>query len=191
MMVRPGPKTSQTKVRAEIIKLLGNNPDGLNFNKIFHELKPKGVFGSYSVLARALQELTRTFVISVQEHNENKIPTRTYKLTDPKMKAFTESYVEAKRKESIPIEKVILNESFLKSMFFRHVNNLITAYRSIFGDGNPTSEDASWRLFLSYENNYINNFMETISKVVSENKISIDEANKVAGQLQVDLLNSL
>jgi len=179
-MVRPGPKTRIEDVKTAVVKLLKENPDGLNFNKIFEDLKGQKVLGSYSILSRALKDLCKAYVVEYKEVKvpRYRIPKRVYTLSDPMEKMLKQLYVKEKGK--IALKEIMLVETLLRRLFLTHVNNLIAAYRGLLYEENPSDENARWKFILNLELKYIRAFMDSVAKAVSEGKIPIEEAGKVA-----------
>jgi DNA-binding HxlR family transcriptional regulator len=181
-MVRPGPRTTQEEVKTAVVRLLQQYSEGLNFNQIFKELKQWKVLGSFSVLSRALKDLTNAGITKYEDAQVSayKIPKRVYKLTAPMEHELRQLILEAKRKEAIPLEKIVSKEELLDHLFRAHTNALISIYRVIFADQHPLDENTMWRLMLKLELKYIETFMETVATAVSQNKIPIEEAQEVA-----------
>lgn len=189
-MVRPGPKGTQKEVRTEIIRLLVENSQGLSFNKMFKALKERQVLGSNSVLSTALKDLSETKIITSEEKQEQKIPTRIYKLIDPKLQNMLRGYEETKKVETAKVQEFMLDEDALHSFLVAHVNNLIGAYRSLLFDSDPSSQDARWRYFAAYEAKSLSNFLESAARAVTDNKVSVDEADKKAARVLMKIMKS-
>jgi len=190
-MVRPGPKTSQDEVKTAIVGLLRENPEGLSFNQIFKRLKNKGVLGSFSVLSRAMKDLRKAGIVKYEEIRalKYKIPKHVYKLTEPMEREIRKSYIEAKIKETIPLKKIVLEEELLTHLFLTHINNLVSVYRSLLYEENPADENARWKFILNLEIGYMRTFMNAVAKAVSEGKIPIEEAGKVAYEVHKGMMS--
>jgi DNA-binding transcriptional ArsR family regulator len=180
--VRPGHKTTQEEVRTAVVKLLQEHPEGLGFNQIFKELKGKEVLGSFSVLSHAMKDLRKAGVVKYKDVqlSRYKIPPRVYKLTEPMERELRQLHIGAREKEKVPLKKILLEETLLRHLFLTHTNNLIAAYRSLLCEDNPSDENARWKLILNLELEYIQTFMNIVAKTISEGKIPIRKAEKVA-----------
>lgn len=192
-MVRPGPKTRIEDVKTAVVKLLRENPDGLNFNKIFDDLKDQKVLGSYSILSRALKDLCEAHVAKYKDVKvpRYRIPKRIYTLSGPMDRALrrlTQSYTKAKMKEAVSLKDIALNETLLRHIFWVQTNNLMGAYRDLLHDENPSDKNARWRFILNLELRYIRAFMDSVAKAVSEGEIPIEEAGKVAHEVQKEMM---
>jgi hypothetical protein len=184
-MVRPGPKTTQEEVKTAVVRLLQENPEGLSFNHIFKQLKSKEVLGSFSVLSRAMKDLNRASIAEYRDTqvSGHKIPRRVYKLTDPLWRELKQQYIEVKKRETIPLKQIVLEEKLLHHVFLTLINNLMGAYRSLLNEENPLDENATWKFILNLELEYVRAFMNSVAKSVSEGKIPIEEAEKVASKV--------
>jgi len=182
-MVRPGPKTTQDEVKTAVVKLLEKNPEGLNFNKIFEKLKKQKVLGSFSVLSRAMKDLCKAGVVKYEDVKvaRYKIPKRVYTLSDPMERMLKQQYI--REKEKVPLKDIVLEETLLQHVFLTHINNLIASYRSLLYEEKPSDENAKWKFILNLELGYIRAFMNSVAKAVSEGKIPIEEAGKVAHEV--------
>jgi len=189
-MVRPGPKTTQDEVKTAVVRLLEKNSEGLNFNEIFRRLKEQKVLGSFSVLARAMKDLSEAGIVKYRDVQVSryKISKRIYKLTELMERELRQLYMEAKEKERVPLKKIVLEETLLCHLFTTHANNLIAAYRSLLHEENPNDENARWKIILNMELEYMRAFMSTVAKAVSEGKIPIEEAEKVAYETNKKIL---
>jgi DNA-binding HxlR family transcriptional regulator len=190
---RPGARSTQEDVKTSVVNLLGENPEGLSFNQIFKQLKSKGVLGSFSVLSRALKDLCEALIVTYEDKpTKAKLPRRVYTLTEPKVlefiQSYLQSYVKAKEKEKIPLSKLVSEETLLKQLFFLHINNLMSAYRDLLQTENPLEDEARWKLLFNIEFSYVQAFMENVAKAISEGRIPVDIAKKVASEVQVKIL---
>jgi hypothetical protein len=151
-MVRPGPKTTQEEVKTAVVRLLQEHPKGLDFNQIFKELKREEVLGSFSVLSRAVKDLRKASIAKYEDTQVrgHKILHRVYKLTDPMERELRQQYVEAK-KRAVPLKQITLEETLLHHLFLTHINNLISAYRYLLHEENPSDENAGWKLIFNLE----------------------------------------
>lgn len=190
-LVRPGPKTTQEEVKTAVVRLLQEHPEGLNFNQIFKQLKGKEVLGSFSVLSRAMKDLCRAGIIEYRDTQVSryKIPKRVYKLTAPMERELRQLYEEAKEKQKVPLKKIVLEETLLSHLFLTHINNLIAAYRILLHEENPSNENARWKLILNLELEYMRAFTNTVAKAVSEGKIPVEKAGKVAYESYKRIMN--
>lgn len=184
-MVRPGPKTTQGEVKTAVVRLLQEHSEGLSFNRTFKELKGKKVLGSFSVLSRAMKDLCNASITKYEDTQVrgHKIPQRVYKLTAPMERELRQQYVEAKKREAVPLKQIVLEETLLHHVFLTLINNLMSAYRSLLHEENPLDENARWKLILNLELEYVRAFMCAVAKSVSEGEIPIEDAEKVASEL--------
>lgn len=182
MMVRPGPKTTQEEVKTAVVRLLQERSEGLSFNQIFKELKSEKVLGSFSVLSRAMKDLFKAGVVKYEDAQASvyRIPRRVYRLTEPMERELRQLIIEAKKKEAIPLEKIMLEEELLDHLFRIHTCSLISTYRAILADEHPLDENAMWRLMLNLELKYIQIFMNTVAGAMAESEISVEKADEVA-----------
>jgi len=192
-MIRPGPKTRLEEVKRAIVDLLRENSDGLSFNELFRKLKEQRVLGSYSVLSSALKELCGAGVTEYKDTKTSgyRIPKRVYRLSDSMEQELRNQHLDAKRKQAISLDKIILDKQLLNSVFFTHLNNLISAYRILLNDNDSSDPNARWRLILDLESNYMRVFMNEVANTVSKGKTPIDKANKVAHEVQTSICTAL
>lgn len=185
-MVRPGPKTTQDEVKAAVVSLLKQHPEGLNFNKIFKVLKGQKVLGSFSVLARAMKDLSKAGIVAFEDAQASgsKIPKRVYRLSTP----MEQDFRRIKQKESVPLKDVMLQETLLNHLFLTLNNNLLSAYRLLLHEKNPSADNARWKFILNYEIKYIQAFMDAVAQAVTEGRIPIEKADKVAYEVNKRIL---
>lgn len=188
--MRPGPKTTQNEVKTAVVRLLERHSEGLNFNAIFRRLKKQKVLGSFSVLTRAMKDLYRAGVVKYEDVKaaRYKIPKRVYMLSEPMERMLKQRYI--REKEKVPLKDIVLEETLLDHIFLTHINNLIASYRILLHEENPSDENAKWKFILNLELEYMRAFMGSVAKAVSEGKIPIEEAGKVARRLMLQLLSS-
>lgn len=74
-------------IKAQIVKLLQENSDGLNFNKIFGDLHDLGELNSYSLLSSNLKELMHLGFVEREEVEGPGIPRQIYRLVDAEMRS--------------------------------------------------------------------------------------------------------
>jgi len=196
-MVRPGPKTRMEDVKTAIIKLLRDNPEGLNFNKIFRVLKKEKVLGSFSVLDRAMKDLRKSKVVILYREVKKprfKIPMKIYGLTPETQSIFekyqAESSLEAVTPEEAPrLEKLSMDlfkelkiekpsEAALLTVLLRYARQLAVVYEQILEEnGDPKG---FWRLLLNDLLRSQRNYMETRAAWVRSGKILKMERQELA-----------
>jgi DNA-binding HxlR family transcriptional regulator len=188
-MGRCGAKSTQKEVKTSIVSILAENSEGLSFNQIFKQLKSEGILGSYSVLSRALKDLHERLIIDYEDKpTKAKIPRRVYTLTEPKFRELIQTYAKVKERMHTPVEKLVLDKSLLEQLFFEHVINVIRDYKTLLRELNPSEQDAIWKLLLNIDLNHMQVFMESVAKAISEEKISIKDANEVANLVHTDVI---
>lgn len=190
-MVRPGPRTTQDEVKTAVVKLLEQHPEGLNFNEVFRRLKEQKVLGSFSVLSRAIKDLSTAGIVEYKDVQVSglRIPKRVYMLSDPMVSVLKQRYIEAKKKEKVPLKEILLKEQLLYHLYWTHIVNLISAYRCLLLEENASDENARWKFLLNMEFDYVRAFMNAVAKAVSEGKMPIEEVEKVAHEVQKRLIS--
>jgi len=74
-------------IKAQIVKVLQENSEGLNFNKIFRTLNDLGELNSYSLLSSNLKELMRLGFVEREEVEGPGIPRQIYRLVETEMRS--------------------------------------------------------------------------------------------------------
>lgn len=201
-MLRPGPKTRLEDVKTSIVLLLRDNPEGLNFNEIFRRLKERKVLGSFSILDKAMKDLTRSKVTFYREVNDPryKLPMRIYALTQHAEQIvknyetdYTPNFWDSKTlKEAEYLEKFaadLLKELSLEkcsdAVLLRSLlifaSNLTYVYDLIVSEnGNP---DGEWKILFNSVLSDEREFMENIAKKANSHKVwkegSLELANRM------------
>lgn len=198
-MVRPGPKTRLEDVKTAIVQLLENNPEGLNFNKIFKKLKEQEVLGSFSVLDRAMKNLKKSEVIILRREVKKpryKIPMKIYALAQKTKSVFkkyeAEPSLDAKTlEEAQRLEKLSMDlfkelkiekpsEAAFLTVFLRYARQLAFVYEQIAEENGD--EKGLWRLLLNDLLRSLRNYMETRAEWTRSGKILKRERKEVVSR---------
>jgi len=188
--VRPGPKTRIEDVETATVKLLKNHPEGLNFNEIFRRLKEEKIVGSFSVLSRAMKDLSRSKIVSYKdaEKARYKIPMRLYVLTQ-KTQSALENYVLERPQPSSDVETIDLSmdlftnikkpsEAALLTVLLRYARSLAFVYEQIVEEnGDPKG---FWRLVLNDLLRGERLYMETRAGWARTRKIQMEKKQELS-----------
>jgi len=189
-MVRRGPKTTQEGVKAAVVWLLKEHPEGLNFNEIFRRLNEEKVLGSFSVLSKAMKDLSKSEFVSYRDLEKGgyKIPKRMYNLTQ-KAQAVLQNF-ELKRLKVYPdikkaeqrrqLKKLAIklfaniqpSEAALLSSFLHNALQLALVHEQMIEEkGDP---EGLWRLLLNKIFDDERNSMEKMAQQARDRKIPMD-----------------
>jgi hypothetical protein len=69
-------------IQAEIVKLLNQNPNGLNFSQIFRQLKAEKIVNNFNVLDSNLETLEGNGTVSKEKIGEGRFAKSIFKLTE-------------------------------------------------------------------------------------------------------------
>jgi len=194
--VRPGPKAAKEDVQNAIIDLLRTHPEGLNFNEIFRRLKEERILGSFSILSRALKDLSKSRIVSYRdlEKPSYKIPKRIYALTPKTQSGFRNIELEQPRdyreieatEQMRDLEEVSVDflgnikkpsEAAFLSVLLHHARALAYVYEQIIDeDGNPKG---LWRLLLSNILRSQRRYMETRAEWARSRKIPMEKKQEL------------
>lgn len=196
-MVRPGPKTTQDEVKTAVVRLLKEHSEGLNFNEIFRRLKEQGVLGSFSVLSKAIKDLSESKIVSYKdlEKPSYKIPKRIYMLTQKTQDVFQQlefkrpqpdQHIITTEKASMDLFKGIKkpSEAVFLSRLLYHAISLTTVYKQIVKEnGDP---NGLWRLLLNDVLRGERKYWETRAEWARSRKIPpLKEEHELARIIQV------
>jgi len=182
-MVRPGPKTRIEDVETAIIELLRGHPEGLNFNEIFRRLKERKLLGSFSVLSRAMQDLSESKIVIYRDlaQPRYKIPMRIYTLT-PKTQSILENFVLPYSSRDIEVTEPVLtdlladiktpSEAAFLATSLHHALQLVLVYEQMIEEnGDPKG---LWRLLLKKIFDDERSSMEKMAQQARDHKIPMD-----------------
>jgi len=198
-MVRPGPKTTQEEVKTGVVWLLQEHPEGLNFNEIFRRLNEEKVLGSFSVLSKAMKDLSKSEIVSYRDLEKAgyKIPKRIYTLSQ-KAQAVLQNF-ERKRPKTYPdaetadqirqlkkLKKLLRNlfaikkpsEAATLATFLNHALQLAIVYEQMIDENGD--KDGLWRLLLNKIFDGERNSMEKTAQQARHHKIPIDFGQEVS-----------